>query len=119
MPAFNSIANSVFSTLFSKIDMEETGYTEPMDIEVRYYYLADELVLSHCELEEIYRHYNRKVEELNQLILAYHGLFGEKHSEYLIASRMRQKEQTRLRHREKEENEWKQVLPGTAGKAAL
>ncbi|MEA5126699.1 MAG: hypothetical protein VB074_00800 [Proteiniphilum sp.] len=90
-------------------DMDALGFTDA----------ADELVVSHCELEEIYRHYNRKVEELNQLATAYLSLFEEKHSEYFNASRLRQKEQTRIRHKEKNESARNQKLPVTTVKNAL
>jgi|GEM_PF-3224662 hypothetical protein len=70
-------------------DMDAFGYTDT----------ADELVISRDELEDVYRKYNRKIGEINELIHTYYGLFDEKHSEYVEAVRIRQKENTRL-HRE-------------------
>lgn len=80
-----------FITALEKMirDMDAFGYSAT----------ADELVISRDELEDIFRTYDRKIEEINRLIHCYYTLFDKKHSEYVIASRMRQKEQTRIRHK--------------------
>ncbi len=74
-------------------DMDTFGYSGQ----------ADELVISRDELEDTYRKYSRKIEEVNNLIHTYYDLFDQKHSEYVNASRLRQKEQTRIRRRERKQ----------------
>lgn len=76
-------------------DMDEFGHADQ----------ADELIASRDELEGIYNAYYRKIKEVNKLIYTYHDLFGKKHLEYVAASRLRQKEQTRARHQEKKQQE--------------
>lgn len=67
--------------------------------------MADELVISRDELEHIYHSYSRKIAEVNELIRIYQELFDKKHVEYLHASRLRQKENTRAKHKEKKLSE--------------
>lgn len=71
------------------MDMDAFGFTDT----------ADELVISRCELEEVYRKYNRKIEEVNNLISDYYDLFEDKHSGYIQVNRLRQRENTRIQNK--------------------
>lgn len=76
-------------------DMDSLGFLDQ----------ADELVVSRDELVYIYRNYSKKIDEINHLIFTYYELFDKKHSEYLNASRIRQKEQTRIRRHKQKNSE--------------
>lgn len=73
-------------------DMDGLGFSDT----------ADELVISRDELKDIFREYCTKIDKVIQLIVDYHKLFGEKHSAYINSSRIRQKAQTRLSKKTKQ-----------------